>query len=130
MRPTARCAVGRYSVRLSRPRAAAAPRRASLALGPRTPASRVTRRASQDPGASLDVDDVAETSTAARDEDLECVVGEEHLRLLQREKASLKARLPLPLRRHQVLAALVALRPRLLRLLLLLQVLLEPQGHK
>ena len=74
VRPTARCAVGRYSVRLSRPRAAAAPRRASLALGPRKPASGVTRRASQDPGASVDVDDVAETSTAARDEDLECVV--------------------------------------------------------
>ena len=34
----------------------------------------MTRRASQDPGASVDVDDVAETSTAARDEDLECVV--------------------------------------------------------
>ena len=72
-RPTAKCAVGRDSVRLARPRAAAAPRRASrLALGSRK--SGVTRLASQDPGASVDVDDVAETSAAARDEALECVV--------------------------------------------------------
>ena len=72
-RPTAKCAVGRDSVRLARPRAAAAPRRASrLALGSRK--SGVTRLASQDPGASVDVDDVAETSAAAREEALECVV--------------------------------------------------------
>ena len=72
--PTSRCAVGRDFFRLARRRAAAAPRRVSLALGPRKPASGVTRRASQDPGASVDVDDVTETSAAARDEALECVV--------------------------------------------------------
>jgi len=72
--PTARCTVGRDALGSVRPRAAVASRRLSLALGSRKPVSLVTRRASQESGASVDVDDVAETSSSARDESLDCVV--------------------------------------------------------
>ncbi|MDA9098063.1 DMT family transporter [bacterium] len=68
--PSSRCAVTR-DVRRARPRVASH----TLSLRSRKPSTLVTRRSSErESGTGVEVDDVPEASSSARDESLECVV--------------------------------------------------------